>query len=86
VRLREFRAKYLAKLLNLKRQLLEKYPERAQRVEYVVDVLASKLSTLHVYSLADYLFTVHLATKEFPELEELIPNSREIEELLEEET
>jgi hypothetical protein len=80
--LREFKAKYLARLLNLKRQLLEKYPGRAQRIEYIADVLASKLSTLRVYTLPDYLHTVHLASKEFKEFEVLVPTEEEVEQLL----
>jgi hypothetical protein len=83
--LREFKAKYLAKLLNLKKQLLEKYPERRDRVEHVVDVLAAKLEHLRVYTLPDYLFTLHLAAKEFREIEELVPSEQEVEELLERE-
>ena len=81
--LREFKAKYMAKLLNLKKQLVEKYPERAQRVEYITDILVAKLENLRVFTLTDYLATLHHATKEFKELEELIPSSQEIEELLE---
>jgi hypothetical protein len=80
--LREFKAKYLAKLLNLKPKLLEKHPERRDRVEHIVDLLASKLENLRAYTLPDYLFTLHLATKEFRELEELIPSTEEIQELL----
>jgi hypothetical protein len=83
VMLTEFRAKYMARLLNLRRQLLERYPDRAQRIEYIVDVLSSKLQTLSVYTLGDYLHTVHLATREFPEFEELIPSEGEVELLLE---
>ena len=81
--LREFKAKYLAKLLNLKKQLLEKYPERAQRVEYVVDVLVAKLENLRVFTLTDYLATLHHAAKEFREIEALIPSEQEVEQLLE---
>ena len=84
-KLREFKAKYMAKLLNLKKQLLEKYPERRDRVEHVVDVLAAKLEHLRVYTLPDYLFTLHLAAKEFREIEELVPSEQEVEELLERE-
>ena len=84
MKLREFKAKYLAKLLNLKKQLLEKYPDRAQRVEYVVNVLVAKLENLRVFTLTDYLSTLYHATKEFKELEELIPPSEEVEELLRE--
>jgi hypothetical protein len=82
VMLTEFKARYLAKLLNLRKQLLERYPDRAQRIEYIVDVLSSKLQTLSVYALADYLFTIHLASREFPEFEELIPSEGEVEQLL----
>jgi hypothetical protein len=81
--LREFKAKYLAKLLNLKKQLLEKYPERAQRVEYVVDVLVAKLENLRAFTLTDYLATLHHAAKEFREIEALIPSEQEVEQLLE---
>jgi hypothetical protein len=80
--LREFKAKYLAKLLNLKKQLVEKYPERAQRVEYITDILVAKLDNLRVFTLTDYLATLYHATKEFKEIEELIPPAEEIEELL----
>jgi hypothetical protein len=80
--LREFKAKYMARLLNLRKQLLERYPDKAQRVEYVIDILGSKLSSLRIYTLADYLRTVQLAIKEFPELEELVPPKEEIEQLL----
>jgi phage regulator Rha-like protein len=81
--LREFKARYMAKLLNMKKQLLEKYPERAERVNYIVDLLASKLEHLRTFTLADYLFTLHLAIKEIPELEELIPTEEEVEKLVE---
>jgi hypothetical protein len=81
--LREFKAKYMTKLLNMKKQLVEKYPDRADRVKYVVDVLVSKLDNLRVFTLTDYLSTLYHATEEFKELEELIPSEKEINELLE---
>jgi hypothetical protein len=80
--LREFKAKYMARLLNLRKQLLERYPDKAQRVEYVIDILGSKLSSLRIYTLADYLRTVQLAIKEFKEFEVLVPTEEEIEQLL----
>jgi len=84
MKLREFKAKYLAKLLNLKKQLVEKYPERAERINYITDLLASKLENLRTFTLPDYLFTLHLVAKEIQEIEQLIPSEREVEELLEE--
>jgi hypothetical protein len=81
--LREFKAKYLAKLLNLKKQLLEKYPERAERIEFIVDLLVAKLEHLRTFTLPDYLATLHHTSREFREIEELIPSEEEIEELIE---
>jgi len=81
--LREFKAKYLTKLLNLKKQLVEKYPERAERINYIVDLLASKLENLRTFTLPDYLFTLHLAAKEIPEIEQLVPTEEEVQELIE---
>jgi hypothetical protein len=83
--LREFKAKYLAKLLNLRKQLVEKYPDKVQRVEYVIDVLVAKLEHLRTFTLSDYLATLHHASREFREIEELIPSENEIQELIEEE-
>ena len=80
--LREFKAKYMAKLLNLKKQLLEKYTERAQRVEHIVDVLVAKLEHLRTFTLTDYIATIYHASKEFREIEALIPSEQEVEELL----
>ena len=83
--LREFKAKYLAKLLNLKKQLLEKYPDRAQRVEHIVDTLVAKLEHLRTFTLTDYIATIYHASREFKEFEQLIPSEQEVEELLERE-
>jgi len=84
--LREFKAKYLTRLLNLKRQLLEKYPDRSERINHIVELLATKLDNLRTYTLTDYIFTLYQASKEFKELEALIPSEEEIEELLKRES
>jgi hypothetical protein len=81
-KLREFKSKYLSKLLELRRELLSKYPDRSERVKHVIDTLITKLYNLRVFTLSDYLHTLYLVAKEFPELEQLIPSSQEIEELL----
>jgi hypothetical protein len=80
--LREFKAKYLARLLNLKKQLLEKYADRRVRVEYVCDTLAEKLQRLRTFTLPDYLSTLYNSIREFKELEALIPSEEEINDLL----
>jgi len=72
----------MTKLLNLKKQLVEKYPDRAQRIEYITDFLITKLEHLRVYTLTVYITMLHKASREFSEFEQLIPSEHEIEELL----
>jgi hypothetical protein len=84
MKLSSFRAKYLSKLLELRRELEQKYPERRERIEYICDILANKLQNLRTHTVADYIFTLYLASKEFPEFSELTPTSKEIEEILDE--
>jgi len=83
--LREFKAKYMTKLMNLKKELLSKYHDKVDRVNYITDLLMSKLQTLRTYSLADYLHTIHLACREFEEFEVLIPDEKELDKLLKKE-
>ncbi|MEM4846455.1 MAG: hypothetical protein QW794_01690 [Thermosphaera sp.] len=85
MRLGDFKAVSLAKLMKLSKVLREKYPEKKEKVEYVVSLIASKLQHLRRYSLADYLFTLYNATFEFPELEELVPDEKTVLDLLSEE-
>ena len=82
MRLREFKAKYIVILLNLKRQLIEKHPDRRDRVEYVLDRLALKLKNLRTFTLSDYIASLYDALKEFPELQPLVPSEQEINSLL----
>lgn len=81
--LREFKAMSLAKLMSLSKRLKEKYPERADRVDYITFLLAEKIQNLRTYTLTDYLFTLYLASREFQEFAELIPDEKTVEELLE---
>ncbi|MEM2863358.1 MAG: hypothetical protein QXW20_07610 [Ignisphaera sp.] len=83
--LREFKAMSLARLMSLAKKLKEKYPERADRIEYIVFELASKLQNLRTYTLTDYLFTLYLASQEFQEFVELMPDEKTVMELFEEE-
>ena len=82
MRLREFKAKSMARLVEIKKELLEKYPDKAERINYVVDVIAAKLKSLRTFTLTDYIETLYRASKEFKELEALIPSSKEVNELL----
>jgi hypothetical protein len=72
------KAKYLSKLMRLRRELKAKYPEKSERIENIVLELASKLVNLRRHMLTDYLFTVTLACKEFTEFCNLIPSEQEI--------
>jgi hypothetical protein len=82
VKLREFKARSLVYLIEIKRQLLEKYPDRSERINYIIDLLVTKLENLRTYTLTDYIFTLYQASKEFRELERLIPGTRDVDELL----
>jgi hypothetical protein len=71
-------------LLSLRNELLQKYPDKADRIDYVVDVLMHKLYALKSHSLTDYIHTVYLASKEFPEFSKMMPSQEEVEEILKE--
>lgn len=77
-----FKAKTMAKLVNLERELKEKYADRQERIDYIVSLLMAKLSTLQPFGLPDFIFTIYLASKEFPEFKELMPSLEEMEELM----
>ena len=80
--LREFRALELTKLVRIKQELMRKYPDRAGRIEEICDIIAGKLSTLRTYTLADFIFLLYQASKEFPEFSELIPDEKVVAELM----
>ena len=84
MRLREFKALMLCKLQALKADLMKKYPDRAERINQLTDLLVSKTYNLRVYTLSDYIFSLHLASKEFEEFEKLIPTPEVVEELIKE--
>jgi hypothetical protein len=83
--LRAFKSKYMSRLLELKNELLSKYPDRADRINYITDLLMNKLRNLRTSDISDYLFTVYQCEKEFEEFRRLQPRSEEVDELLEEE-
>ncbi|MEM3961379.1 MAG: hypothetical protein QXU60_04500 [Sulfolobales archaeon] len=84
MKLREFKALSLAKLMSIAKQLREKYPDRRERVDHIVDTLATKLQQLRTFTLTDYLFTLYTVSREFPELAELIPSEETVKSLLKE--
>lgn len=83
--LREFKIKQLLMLKEIEQELMQKYPEKADGVKYIVDIITTKLDNLRVYTLYDYLRTIDLASTEFREFRKLMPKLEEVEELLKDE-
>jgi hypothetical protein len=73
-----FKAKYLARLLMLRKELRQKYSEKIDRVESIVFEIAAKLANLRKHMLTDYLFTTTLACREFAEFCQLVPTEEEV--------
>jgi hypothetical protein len=84
MKLHKFKAKYMSLLVSLKQELVQKYPNKVDRIELIIDILMNKLYTLKSHAVADYLHTVYLACKEFNEFCKLVPSQEEVNELLEE--
>lgn len=85
MKLREFKALMLTKILSLKKELLQKYPERSERIEQLTELLIHKTQNLRIFTLSDYIHTLYLASKEFPEFEKIMPSANVVEELLRDE-
>jgi len=83
-RLARFKAKYMTLINELRTELMQKYPEKAERIQFITDLLMNKLYALKSHSLPDFIHTLYLASREFPEFEKLIPSKEDIEELIEE--
>lgn len=68
--------------MTIAKKLKEKYPDRVERIDRIVDMLATKLQQLRTFTLTDYLFTVYQVSKEFAEFAELVPDEETVRELL----
>jgi hypothetical protein len=79
-----FKTKYMAAVVDIGRELKSKYPDKAGRVDAITKTLVEKLKRLRAVQVSDYIFTLMVASKEFPELEKALPTKEEVEELLEE--
>jgi hypothetical protein len=80
-KLHYLKAKYMSRLMRLRKELKAKYPEKAERVESIIFEIAPKLANLRRHMLTDYLFAVTLACKEFSEFCQLVPSEHEIKTL-----
>ena len=76
-----FKAKYMSRLMQLRKELKAKHPEKRDRVEEIVFEIAPRLANLRRHMLTDHLFTVTLACKEFSEFCSLVPSEQEIKQL-----
>ena len=76
-----FKAKYLARLMRLRKELKQKYAEKADRIETLIFEIAPKLANLRRHMLTDYLFTITLACREFSVFCQLVPAENEIKTL-----
>lgn len=85
MRLRDFKTLMISRILYLKKTLMQKYPDQADRINYITELLVVKTYNLRTFTLPDYLHTLYLASKEFPEFEEIIPPHEIVEQLLKEE-
>jgi len=78
-----FKAKYLVRLMELRKELKQRYSEKEDRIETIVFELAPKLANLRRHMLTDYLFTITLACREFSEFCQLVPSDEEIKKIYE---
>jgi len=80
--IRNFKTRQITVLASLEKQLLEKYPEKRERIRQIASHLASKIHSLRTYTLSDYLFNIYLASREFEEFAKLMPKPEEVDEVL----
>jgi hypothetical protein len=77
---KKFKAAQLSKLIELKQRF-----SGNQRAAEIIDLhLVPKLQHLRAMDIADYIFTLYLASREFNVFEDLIPGEQEVEKLVKE--
>lgn len=76
-----FKAKYMSRLMKLRKELRQKYPDKKDRIEAIVFDSAARLHVLRRDGLTDYLFSATLACREFAEFCQLVPTEQEIKQL-----
>ena len=80
--LRDFKAIELAKLARIRDELLRKYPDRRSEVESVTERIAMSIMGLRLYTMSSFIYALMEYSKEYPELRELIPDEKTVEELI----
>ena len=76
-----FKAKYMARLMRLRRELMQRHRDKANRIENIVFDLAARLHILRRDGLTDYLFTTTLACRELSEFCQLVPSEEEVKKI-----
>jgi hypothetical protein len=80
LKLYKFKAEYISRLISIKQQ----YADNA-RIQEIVDLhLIPKLQHLRAMDLANYIFTLYLASREFSVFEELIPSEQDVDVMIKE--
>lgn len=79
--LAELRARLLARTVELETQLKQRYPEKIERIEEIFTILKSKIAYMDIYTVHDIIYTMILAGKEFPEILQLLPAEKELEDM-----
>jgi hypothetical protein len=78
MKLYKFKAEHISRLISIKQQ----YADNARIQEIIDNHLIPKLQHLRAMDLADYIFTLYLASREFNIFEELIPSEQEVDTLI----
>lgn len=79
MKLREYKIRNLALLARLQEELPTKYGEEARND---IEKLIVKTHALRTFTLADYLTTIILLSRKYPELKALIPSVEQVNDLL----
>lgn len=79
--LTEFKAISLAKLARIHEELKSRHPDNS-RIDFLVELLENKITSLGKYNLAYYLATVMDASREFEQFRELMPDEETTKTLL----
>ena len=80
--LRDFKAIELAKLARIREELLRKYPDRREEIESITERIAMSIMGLRLYTLSSFIYALLQYSKEYPELRELMPDEKTVEELI----
>lgn len=82
MRLRDFKALELARLARIREELVRRYPDRAGEIERLMEKIAMEVMALRLFTLSSFIYNLLHYSKDYPELKELIPDEKTVEELI----